>query len=216
MKVNDEGLKLIKVSEGLRLGAYKDAVGVWTIGYGHTSAAGDPRVMPGQKITKDQADQILKRDVYEFARGVANTVKVPLSDNQFSALVSFAYNVGLGALKKSSVLKAVNAGQFNKVPGALSLWVKADGQTLPGLVKRRAAEAALFMKDSPEGAEKPDKPRSPKQDAGAVVAGGAAVGGAAIAAQAADLNWQLIVAIGAGMALAVVVIYIFVKRRQQT
>ncbi|MFO1034559.1 MAG: lysozyme [Hyphomicrobiales bacterium] len=145
MKVTDEGLALIKASEGFRAMAYRDAVGVWTVGYGHTSRAGAPQVTPGLRVSEAEASDILHRDVDQFATGVARLVRVSLSDQQFSALVSFAYNVGLGAFAGSGVLNAVNAADFAAVPRKLNAWVKAGGRVLPGLVKRRAAEAALFM-----------------------------------------------------------------------
>jgi lysozyme len=144
MRMTEEGLALIRRSEGFRGQAYRDAVGVWTIGYGHTSLAGPPAVGPGLRITEAEGNAILARDVERFAAGVRAAVQVPLSDAQFAALVSFAFNVGLGAFRNSSVLKAVNAGDFAAVPERLALWVKAGGRTLPGLVKRRAAEGALF------------------------------------------------------------------------
>jgi lysozyme len=145
VKVNEQGLALIRKFEGLRTGAYRDAAGVWTIGYGHTSMAGPPRVGRGMKITRAEAASILARDVAGFAEGVASHVRVPISDSQFSALVSFAYNVGLENFRKSSVLRAVNDNDCCAVPRRLSLWVKAGGKVLPGLIKRRAAEGALFM-----------------------------------------------------------------------
>ena len=144
MQMTEEGLELIKQFEGFRARAYRDAVGVWTIGYGHTSMAGAPEVRPAMEITAEEAANILRRDVDSFARGVRDAVKVPLTDAQFSALVSFAYNVGLGNLRKSSVLAAVNRGDFTVVPRRLQLWTKAGGRVLPGLVRRRAAEAAFF------------------------------------------------------------------------
>jgi lysozyme len=147
MRMTEEGLALIRRFEGLRTDAYRDAVGVWTIGFGHTSMAGPPEVTPGLSISREEASAILARDVEKFAAGVCEAVTVPLNDAQFSALVSFAYNVGLGALRGSSVLKAVNAGDFAEVPRRLALWVKAGGRTLPGLVKRRAAEGKLFASD---------------------------------------------------------------------
>ena len=147
MRMTEEGLEFIRRFEGLRTDAYRDAVGVWTIGFGHTSMAGLPEVTPGLRITREEANAILARDVEKFAAGVRDAVTVPLNDTQFSALVSFAYNVGLGALRTSSVLKAVNAGDFAEVPRRLNLWVKAGGRTLPGLVKRRAAEGAFFASD---------------------------------------------------------------------
>ena len=148
MNMTEDGLALIRACEGFRAKAYRDAVGVWTIGYGHTSMAGAPEVSAGLEISRAEAEKILARDVDGFARGVAKLVTVQLNDNEFSALVSFAYNAGLGNFAASSVLKAVNAGDRAAVPRRLQLWVKAGGRVLPGLVKRRAAEAALFLKSA--------------------------------------------------------------------
>ncbi len=148
MKLTKEGLTLIKQFEGFRTHAYRDAVGVWTIGYGHTSMAGMPEVKPGMTITEVEGDNILARDVDVFARGVQQLVKIKISDAQFSALVSFAYNVGLGNFRKSSVLSAVNRSDFQAVVRRLQLWNKAGGRILPGLVRRRAAEAALFASEA--------------------------------------------------------------------
>lgn len=144
MFMTDEGLDLIRQFEGFRTAAYRDPVGMWTIGYGHTSMAGAPEVKPGLTVSEAEAADILARDVDQFARGVRALLRVELSDGQFSALVSFAYNVGVAALRKSSVLTAVNARDFAAVPRRLQLWTKAGGHVLPGLVKRRAAEAAMF------------------------------------------------------------------------
>lgn len=148
MEMTNEGLALIKQFEGFRSAAYRDAVGVWTIGYGHTSMAGKPAVTPSLKISRDEASEILRKDIEMFSKGVSGELRVSVSDAQFSALVSFAYNVGLGNFRTSSVLAAVNRRDFAMVPRRLSLWNKAGGQVLPGLVKRRAAEAALFMAES--------------------------------------------------------------------
>jgi lysozyme len=144
MKMTDEGVALIKRFEGFRARSYRDAVGVWTIGYGHTSMAGEPVVRPGMVLTDVDAEAILRRDVERFANGVSRAVKVSLTDAQFSALVSFAYNVGLGNFSKSGVLAAVNRSDFADVPRRLQGWAKAGGRVLPGLVARRAAEASLF------------------------------------------------------------------------
>jgi lysozyme len=146
MNVTFEGLALIKRFEGFRAEAYRDAAGVWTIGYGHTAMAGAPDVHPGQRISRTGGGEILKRDVEAFAKGVKNLLAVELNDAQFSALVSFAFNVGLGNFRSSSVLRAVNGRDFDQVPRRLALWIKAGGRVLPGLVKRRAAEAELFAK----------------------------------------------------------------------
>jgi lysozyme len=153
LNVTEEGLSMLRRLEGYRCKAYKDAGGVWTIGYGHTSMAGAPQVKPGMRISRREADAILARDVAGFARGVARLLDVPLSDGQFSALVSFAYNIGLENFRRSSVLRAVNSGNFAAVPRRLSLWVKAGGRVLPGLVSRRAAEAAMFIAATPAASE---------------------------------------------------------------
>jgi lysozyme len=159
MKMTDEGLALIKEFEGFRTQAYRDPVGVWTIGYGHTAMAGEPVVKSGLVVSEAEASAILRRDVEMFSRGVRKALTRSVSDQQFSALVSFAYNVGLGALAGSSVLRAVNAGDFEAVPRRLALWTKAGGRVLPGLVRRRAAEAALFVSgDAQEELRVPAKP----------------------------------------------------------
>lgn len=145
MKLNDKGFALICEFEGCRTEAYQDAVGVWTIGYGHTSAAGPPSVGPGVTVTRAEATGILMRDLEIFSAGVRAAITAALNDNQFSALVSFAFNVGLGNFRSSCVLRSVNACRFDQVPADLALWVKAGGKVLPGLIRRRAAEAALFL-----------------------------------------------------------------------
>jgi len=148
MQVTREGLGLIKRFEGFRGRAYRCPAGIWTIGYGHTAAAGPPAVAAGQELSVAEAEAILQRDVAKFARGVSGLLHVELQPQQFSALVSFAYNVGLANFRASSVLKAVNARDFAAVPQRLQLWTKAGGRTLPGLARRRAAEAELFCTGS--------------------------------------------------------------------
>jgi GH24 family phage-related lysozyme (muramidase) len=143
--INSDGLTIIKHFEGCELQAYQDSVGVWTIGYGHTSAAGSPEVYPGQTITKAQAEDILKKDLELFENGVRSLVEVPVNSDQFSALVSFSFNVGLGALESSTLLRKLNAGDYQGAADEFPRWVKAGGQTLPGLVRRRDAERALFL-----------------------------------------------------------------------
>jgi lysozyme len=145
MEVTQEGLALIKRFEGFRGTAYRCPAGVWTIGYGHTAMAGPPTVAGGMQVSREEAQAILLRDVEAVAREVRVLLKRELSARQFSALVSFAYNVGTGNFRSSSVLKAVNAGDLAAVPRRLQLWTKANGRVLPGLVMRRAAEAALFL-----------------------------------------------------------------------
>lgn len=146
MRVNEAGLALIRAYEGFRGQAYRCPAGILTIGYGHTSMAGPPDVRAGMRMNKAQAEAVLAADVAVFASEIARFIRVELSGNQFSALVSFAYNAGTGAFRKSSVLAAVNRGDFDSVPRRLNLWVKAGGRTLPGLVKRRASEGQLFQR----------------------------------------------------------------------
>ncbi|MDT6941951.1 lysozyme [Brucella pseudogrignonensis] len=143
-RINAAGLSLIQQWEGLKLTAYKDVAGIWTIGYGHTSAAGSPTVTPGMTITKAEASRILQNDLAKFEARVERLVKVPLTDNQFAVLSSFDYNTG--ALHKSTLLKKLNKGDYDAVPGELAKWVNAGGKKVQGLVNRRAAEAGLWAK----------------------------------------------------------------------
>jgi lysozyme len=145
MPINNIGIALIKCHESLRLKAYYDPVGVLTVGFGHTSAAGQPQVTPGMTITKAEAETILRRDLAKSERAVLDAVSVPLNDNQFAALVSFCFNVGATNFRKSSVLRCVNDRQFDRVPSRLALWNKGGGRVLPGLVRRRKEEGELFM-----------------------------------------------------------------------
>ncbi|MCC2110947.1 MAG: lysozyme [Hyphomicrobiales bacterium] len=138
------GIDLIKRFEGLRLTAYLDAVGIRTIGYGHTSMAGSPRVTAGMTITEPQAEAILLNDLKKYEKAVRHAVEVPLNDNQYAALVSFCYNVGPGNFRKSSALRYLNQGHYDQVPRRLALWNKAGGRVLRGLVRRRKAEGELF------------------------------------------------------------------------
>ena len=143
-RINAAGLAHIMQWEGLQLIAYKDVAGVLTIGYGHTSAAGIPHVKAGMRISKQEAEDILKADLGKFEERVSRLVKVALTDNQFAALVSFDFNTG--SLHKSTLLKKLNAGDYGAVPSELMKWVNAGGKRVPGLVNRRAAEAGLWAK----------------------------------------------------------------------
>jgi len=146
MKISQAGLDLIKRFEGCKLEAYRDAVGIWTIGYGHTG----PNVHDGLKITQAQADAILAQDVSRFASGVAANVNVALTQSEFDALVSFAFNVGLGAFRSSTLLKLLNDNADRTVVASQFLrWNKAGSKVLDGLTKRRNAEKALFLSKAP-------------------------------------------------------------------
>lgn len=142
MITSANGRKFIEGWEGLFLHAYDDGTGTWTIGYGHTTPAGLPRVYPGQVITAQQADAILSSDLASVEADVNQHVKVPINQNQFDALVSFDFNTG--GLDRSSVLAAVNSRRFGLVAGDLMKWVHAGGRVLRGLVNRRTAEGRLF------------------------------------------------------------------------
>ena len=139
MKTGTKGIELIKHFEGCELEAYKCAAGVWTIGYGHIKG-----VTPESVITQEQAEQMLVEELNEYEGYINNMVTVPLSQNQFDALVSWVYNLGGGNLKASTLLKVVNSGEFNGVPEQIMRWNKAGGKVLEGLTRRRQAEADLF------------------------------------------------------------------------
>lgn len=138
MKTGPKGLALVKEFEGLRLKAYRCPAGIWTIGYGSTGKA----VHEGLTITAEQAEEWLKRDLARFEKRVSVLVIVPLNQSQFDALVSFDFNTG--ALGRSTLLRLLNRGEYETVPAELAKWTRGGGKVLPGLVRRRAAEAALF------------------------------------------------------------------------
>lgn len=133
MKINNAGLSLIKSFEGCPLTAYQDAIGVWTIGWGHTSG-----VNAGMKITQKQADDYLKKDVAKFEKAV-DALGIDFNENQFSALVSFAFNCGEKNLKK-----LCNGRSKAEIGTKMLLYDKANGKTLPGLTRRRKAENKLY------------------------------------------------------------------------
>ncbi|NJR37505.1 MAG: lysozyme [Leptolyngbyaceae cyanobacterium CSU_1_4] len=139
-KINADGLRILKTLEGLRLEAYLDAVGVWTIGYGTTSG-----VVPGMRISPAEAEAFLKKDLATFEAAIANAVKVPLTDNQFSALVSFIYNIGETEFVRSTLIQLLNQKDYLGAADQLLRWNKGNGQELPGLTRRRQAERALFL-----------------------------------------------------------------------
>lgn len=141
MKISQKGADLVKSFEGLRLKAYKDSVGVWTWGYGSTG----PHVTPDKIGTKEEAEQLLKKDLERFEKGVSDLVKVPLNQNQFDALCSFAFNLGLGNLKSSTLLKKLNAFDYIGASKEFERWNRAGGKVLAGLTRRRIAERDLFL-----------------------------------------------------------------------
>ncbi|PZR17268.1 MAG: hypothetical protein DI536_02780 [Archangium gephyra] len=158
-KLGQAGLNLIKEFEGLRLKAYRDPVGVLTIGYGHTGSD----VKPGMVITQQRAEQLLKNDTGWAQKAVRDTVKVPLTQGQFDALTSFTFNLGAGALRSSTLVKKLNAGDYAGAQKEFGRWVHAGGQVLAGLVRRRAAEARMFGSKAPSGTSTstPTQPTQP-------------------------------------------------------
>lgn len=155
MKTGSAGLALIESFEGLILGAYDDdddrilkpgdrCYGTLTIGYGHTDAAGPPKVYIGQTIDKATADAILAADLASVEIEVGHLVKVPLNQNQFDALVSFQFNTGWLGHPHCSLLNAVNAGNYALADQDFMLYNRAQGRVLAGLTRRRVAEKNLF------------------------------------------------------------------------
>jgi lysozyme len=142
MKINAAGLELIKNFEGLSLSPYKDAAGLWTIGYGHLIRDHE---FFRPLITQPEADELLIRDLAAAESAVSALCKVPLTSNQFSALVSFVFNLGATRLQSSTLLRLVNQGQHDLAACQFLRWTKAGGRELPGLLRRRRAEAKLYL-----------------------------------------------------------------------
>jgi lysozyme len=145
MKTSDTGLAFIRDHEGLRLTAYPDpGTGgePWTIGVGHTGG-----VSPGDTCTLDDAMQWLREDVGTAEGAIARLVKVSLTQNQFDALVSFIFNLGANAFAGSTLLKLLNAGDYDGAEAQFERWSRAGGHEMAGLLKRRHAEAALFASE---------------------------------------------------------------------
>lgn len=140
MKLSADGIKALTRLEGCRLKAYADVGGVWTIGVGHTG----PDVYEGKRITPEESDALLREDVGKFERAVGEAVTVPLTQAQFDALVIFAFNVGVGAFERSSLVRGLNAGDYDSVPAQLRRWNRVKGAVVQGLVHRRDAEVAIW------------------------------------------------------------------------
>ena len=139
MKLGERGTEILKYFEGCKLTAYQDSVGVWTIGYGHTKG-----VFDGMTITQEEAEQMLLTELEEYEGYIEDMVTVPLTQNQFDALVVWIYNLGPTNFRNSTLLKELNAGNYNAAGQEITRWNKAGGKVLAGLVKRREAEAELF------------------------------------------------------------------------
>jgi GH24 family phage-related lysozyme (muramidase) len=139
--INQAGLDLIKEFEGFRASAYRCPAGVPTIGYGHTKTA-----RMGMLINRKHGEQLLRSDLSDAESAVSRLVKVPLTDNEFSALVSFVFNLGEGNFAKSTLLRKLNAGDRQGAADELLRWNRAGGRVLRGLIRRREAERQLFLR----------------------------------------------------------------------
>ena len=140
MQISKEGLALIKFFEGCELEAYKCPAGVWTIGYGHTKD-----VKEGDKINKDEANNLLEEEMIEYESYIDDMVDVELNQSQYDALCAWVYNLGPSNLGNSTLLKVLNEGKYEEVPQQIKRWNKANGEVLTGLIRRREAEALLFQ-----------------------------------------------------------------------
>ena len=139
MKCSQGGLALIKKFEGCRLESYRCSANVLTIGYGHTGG-----VLETDVITQDDADKLLEEDIAKFEKYVNDNVTVELNQSQFDALVAWTFNLGVGNLRQSTMLRKLNEGDYQSVPSEMNRWNKAGGKTLDGLIRRRKAEGLLF------------------------------------------------------------------------
>lgn len=210
-RINAEGIELIKRWEGCRLEAYKCSAGVWTIGYGHTRTA-----RQGLRITQEQAEALLIEDLRVFESAVDDAVVAPLLDNQFAALVSWTFNVGVAAMRSSTLIRKLNRGDYDAVPRELVRWAKVKGKPVHGLANRRAAEAGLWARGafvaSRNIAATAPAPSSPAAEAGKL--GGVAAAAAAAAPAITSLggvHWAVGVALVAGL-VALAAVYLLRRR----
>lgn len=140
MHISAEGLSLIKKFEGCELKAYRCAANVLTIGYGTIK-----NVTEGMEITQEEAETLLQEEMHEYEGYINDMVKVPLEQHQFDAMVSWVFNLGSGNLSSSTLLKKLNNSEYDEVPAQIRRWNKAGGKVLDGLIRRREAEAKMFM-----------------------------------------------------------------------
>lgn len=208
MELNQQAIDLVKKWEGLRLDAYRDPVGVVTIGYGYTNGAGfGPGVSMGDRWTQEQAEAMLRQGLELFADKIRPHFTRKPNANQFGAFVSLAYNIGWQSFIKSTALKRFNAGDDEGAAEAIMWWNKAGGRVLRGLTNRRADEAALFMSDptpfGPDARVTPDAERgSPAQSTTLQAASGAVAGAATVAGTAVsqlDGTAQIVVIVAAAV-----------------
>lgn len=147
MKLDTNGQNLIKGFEGLKLNAYQDSVGIWTIGYGNITYEDGSKVKKGDVISKEKADSLFNFYADKFATKVFSLIKKDLTQNQFNSIVSLAYNIGTGALSNSTILRKLNLNPNDpSIKTEFLKWVKAGGKTIQGLVNRRVKESELYFK----------------------------------------------------------------------
>ncbi|MGR3976703.1 lysozyme [Acinetobacter sp. 1207_04] len=144
--VSASGITLICSFEGLKLKAYDDGVGVWTIGFGTTIYPNGTKVKKGDTCTEAQAKAYMAQDLKKFEFAVNSGVTVPINQNQFDALISLTYNIGTGAFKESTLLKKLNLGDYKAAATQFAVWNKGGGMVMQGLVNRRTIERKLFEK----------------------------------------------------------------------
>lgn len=215
-EISDAALELIKEFEGLRLEAYRDPVGIVTIGYGYTNEAGfGSGVSMGDVWTAQQAEDMLREGVMRFADNIQPHFAIKPNPDQFGAFVSLAYNIGWQSFVKSTALKRWNAGDVKGAAEAVTWWNKAGGKVLRGLTRRREAEAALILAETPVGKVEPDKPREKPAQSKTVQASAITVAsgtGAAISAVSAlDSVAQYIVL---GFAGVIILAGLFIMRER--
>ena len=145
MLVSNNGVDLICELEGEQLIAYDDGVGIWTIGFGTIKYPNGVRVKKGDTCTLEQAKEYMRHDLIEFEHTVNSSVKAPLTQNQFDALVSLAYNIGSSAFKSSTLVKKLNTGDYQGAADQFNMWINAGGKRMQGLVNRRDREKLLFL-----------------------------------------------------------------------
>lgn len=203
MQTSSSARALLRQLEGCKLKAYFDCVGVLTIGVGHTAAAGAPKPFPGMTITDEEADQILSMDLRKFEAGVMKVLRRTPTQNQFDAMVLCAFNIGLGAFQRSSIVSRFNRGDIDGAAAAFLMWNKAGGRVIDGLTRRRRAEMKLFSTgdmgaarlkfgvlsdpvDMPSVVDAPEPPKglaTSKTTWAAVTTGAGGIGGVISAAQ---------------------------------
>nr|DAP91198.1 MAG TPA: Lysozyme [Caudoviricetes sp.]DAW74724.1 MAG TPA: Lysozyme [Caudoviricetes sp.]DAX93205.1 MAG TPA: Lysozyme [Caudoviricetes sp.] len=144
MRISENGIEFIRQLEGEKLTAYPDIVGIWTIGVGHTGFVDGKPVARGMAITKEKSKEILTADLKRFESAVNDAVKVTLTQNQFDALVSLAFNIGEGAFARSTLVNKLNAGDKKGAAEQFLVWKNAGGRVSQGLLNRRQKEKAMF------------------------------------------------------------------------